>query len=86
MGYSPQGRKELDSTEATNTHKLTNPPRTNLTMSSDRGLATPVGIGVSGTSGVNIVIKSPCLFAFLLAWVRPPEGVFSKEHALHIVY
>ena len=24
--------------------------------------------------------------AFLLAWVRPPEGVFSKEHALHIVH
>ena len=51
-------------------------PRTNLTMSSDRGPATPVGIGVSGTSGVNIVIKSPCLFAFLLAWVRPPWGSF----------
>ena len=45
-------------------------------MSSDRGPATPVGIGVSSTSGVNIVIKSPCLFAFLLAWMRPPLGSF----------
>ena len=24
--------------------------------------------------------------AFLLPWVRPPEGVFSKEHALYIVH
>ena len=59
---------------------------TNLTMSSGRGPATPIGIGVTGTSGVNIVAKSPCGFAFLLAWVRPPEGVFSKKHALHIVH
>ena len=56
-------------------------------MSSGRGPATPVGIGVSGMSGVNIVAKSPCRFAFLLAWVRPPpKGVFSMEHALHIVH
>ena len=36
-------------------------------------------------SGVNIV-KSPYHSASLLAWVRPPVGVFPKEHALHIVY
>ena len=37
-----------------------------------RGPATPIGIGVTGTSGVNIVAKSPYRFASLLAWVRPP--------------
>ena len=57
-------------------------------MSSGRGPATPVGIGVTGTSGVNTVVKSPYHSAFLLAWVRPPppEAVFSKEHALHFVH
>ena len=41
-------------------------------MSSGRGPATPVGIGVTGTSGVNTVVKSPYHSAFLLAWVRHP--------------
>ena len=38
-------------------------------MPSGRGPGTPVGIGVTGLSGVNIVAKSPHRFAFLLAWV-----------------
>ena len=36
-------------------------------------------------SGVNIVAKSPYRF-FLSLGETPPEGVFSKEHALHIVH
>ena len=100
-------------------------------MSSGRGLATPIGIGVTGTSGINIVVvvelrsspklpgvdwrgllslfsrtlpaKMPHLATrktfficrtFLLrfflfvcfAQVRPPEGIFSKKQALHIVH
>ena len=54
-------------------------------MSKGRGPATPVGIGVSGTSGVNIVAKSPCGFAFLLAWVRPPLRGFSLRSMLCIL-
>ena len=41
---------------------------------------------VTGLSRVNIVAKSPYRSAFLLAWVRAPSGVFSKEHSLHIVH
>ena len=37
-------------------------------------------------SGVNIVVKSPYHSTSLLACVRHPLRVFSKEHALHIVY
>ena len=32
---------------------------------------------------VSITIN---LFFFFLAWVRPPEGLFSKEQALYIVH
>ena len=41
-------------------------------MSSGRGPATPIEIGVTGMAGVNIVAKSPFRSAFLLAWVRLP--------------
>ena len=54
-----------------------------------QGPATPVGIGITGTSRVNIVVKSPYRFTFFFFFSLgevPLRGFFSKEHTLYIVY
>ena len=61
-------------------------PRTNPTMSSDRGPATPVGIGVTGTSGVNIVAKSPYRFRFSPSLGETPPRGFSPRRTLCSAY
>ena len=52
-------------------------PSTSLTMPSGRGPATPIGIGVTSSSRVNIVAKSP--YGFSLSLGETPLRGFSPR-------
>ena len=52
-------------------------------MPSGRGPATPIGIGVTGSSGVNIVAKSP--YRFSLSLGETPLRGFSPRSTLCIL-
>ena len=52
-------------------------------MPSGRGPATPIGIGVTGLSGVNIVAKSP--YGFSLSLGETPLRGFSPRSTLCIL-
>ena len=54
-------------------------------MPSGRGPATPLGIGVTGTSGVNIVAKSPDRFCFFPSLGETPLRGFSLRSTLCIL-